>query len=67
MYEGLNFSHVKFYRDLSAGLKKKYRENLKISAITGRLPVKTSGSEKTLAKQFKSYQHLEKVFFTSNS
>ena len=38
VYEGLNISYVKFYHDLYAGLKK-YPENLKISAITGRLPV----------------------------
>ena len=36
--KGFNFSHVKFYHDLSAGLKK-IRENLKIAAIIGRLPV----------------------------
>ena len=36
--KGFHFSHVKFYHDLSAGLKK-IRENLKIAAIIGRLPV----------------------------
>ena len=39
VYEGLNFSRVKFYHDLYPLVLKIYWENLKISAITGRLPV----------------------------
>ena len=38
VYEGLTFSHVQFYYNLSASFENLPR-NLKISAIIGRLPV----------------------------